>query len=163
MKVSESAIRHPVTTLMVFAAIFLLGMVSLTRLELELFPDVSLPTVGIFTSYPGVGPHEVESGVTKPLEEVLSRLSGVKQISSTSSEGISLIILNFDWSKNLDTIVSDVREQISQVENRLPDGVERSGIFKFSPQNLPSLVLNIYANTQGFDIRRLAERDFLRR
>ena len=121
MKVSESAIRHPITTFMVFAAIFLLGMVSLSRLELELFPNISLPTVGVFTSYPGVGPHEVESGVTKPLEEVLSSLSGVKEISSTSSEGISLIILNFDWSKNLDNIVSEVREQISQVENRLPD------------------------------------------
>lgn len=161
MKISESAIRHPITTLMIFAAVLLLGVVSLNRLELEMFPDISLPTVAIFTAYPGVGPYEVESGVTKPLEEVLSSLNGVKQISSTSSEGISFVVLNFDWSKKLDNIVPEVREQISQIEDQLPDGVERSAIFKFNPQHLPSLILNVYANTRGFDIRRLAEREIV--
>lgn len=146
---------------MFFLALFLLGVVSLSRLELELFPDISMPTVAIFTAYPGVGPYEVESGVTKPLEEVLSSLSGVEQISSTSSEGVSLVILNFEWSKNLDNIVSEVREQISKIEGDLPEGVDRPGIFKFNPQNLPTLVINVYAKTRGFDIRRLAEREIV--
>ena len=146
---------------MFFAALFLLGVVSLNRLELELFPDISMPTVAIFTAYPGVGPYEVESGITKPLEEVLSSLNGVEQISSTSSEGVSLVILNFDWSKDLDNIVSEVREEISKIENQLPEGTERSAIFKFNPQHLPTLVINVYAKSTGFDIRRLAEREIV--
>ena len=79
--------------------------------------------------------------------------------SSTSSEGISLIILNFSWSKNLDNVVPEIREKISQIEDLLPDATERSGIVKFNPQTLPSLVLNVYARTQGIDIRRLAEEE----
>ena len=133
MKITETAIRHPITTSMFFLALFLLGAVSLSRLELELFPDISMPTVAIFTAYPGVGPYEVESGITKPIEEALSSLNGVEQVSSTSSEGVSLVILNFDWSKDLDNIVSEVREEISKIEDQLPEGVQRSGIFKFNP------------------------------
>ena len=159
MKISESAIRHPITTPMLFSALFILGMFSLSRLELELFPDVNMPTVAVFTAYPGAGPYEVESGATKPIEEALSTLNGIEQISSTSSEGISLIILNFSWSKNLDNVVPEIREKISQIEDRLPEATERSGIFKFNPQTLPSLVLNVYARTQGIDIRRLAEEE----
>ena len=159
MKISESAIRHPITTFMMFIALFILGAFSLSRLELELFPDITMPTVGIFTSYPGVGPYEVESGVTKPLEEALSSLNGVEEISSTSSESISLIILNFSWSKDLDNIVPEIREKISQIEDSLPDGVERSAIFKFNPQQLPSMVFNVYSQSRGIDIRRLAENE----
>ena len=159
MKVANSAIRHPITTLMVFIALFMVGMFSLSRLELELFPDISMPTVAIFTRYRGVGPYEVESGVSKPIEEALSSLNGVEKISSTSSEGVSVVMLNFSWSKNLDNIVSEVREQLTQIEDYLPEGVERPGIFKFNPQLLPTMVLNVYARASGIDIRRLAEEE----
>lgn len=159
MKIAGLAIRHPITTLMVFIALFVIGMFSLSRLELELFPDISMPTVAIFTRYAGVGPHEVESGVSKPIEEALSSLNGVKKISSTSSEGVSVVMLNFSWSKNLDNIVSDVREQLTQIEDFLPEGVDRPGIFKFNPQLLPSMVLNVFTGARGIDLRRLAEEE----
>ena len=161
MKVTRFSIRHPITTLMFFCAVFLLGMVSLSRLPLDLFPDISMPTVAIFTPYPGVGPFEVESGITKPIEEALSSLNGVENISSTSSEGISLTIVNFDWSADMDTVVSDIREQLNQIEDSLPEGAERSGIFKFNPQQLPSIVANIYTQTTGIDIRRLVEKEIV--
>ena len=159
MKVANIAIRHPITTLMVFIALFMVGVFSLSRLELELFPDMSMPTVAIFTRYSGVGPYEVESGVSKPIEEALSSLNGVEKISSTSSEGVSVVMLNFSWSKNLDNIVSDVREQLTQIEDFFPEGVERPGIFKFNPQLLPTMVLNVYTRMSGIDIRRLAEEE----
>ena len=146
---------------MVFIALFILGLVSLSRLALDLFPDVSMPTVGIFTIYPGVGPYEVESGVTKPIEEALQSVNGISETSSTSSEGISLVIANFEWSKDMDAAVLDVREAINGIEDILPEGTERSGIFKFNPQFLPSLVFNVYTETTGIDVRRLAEKQIV--
>lgn len=161
MKITALAIRHPVTTIMVFLGLFILGLVSLSRLELELFPDISMPTVAIFTAYPGVGPFEVESAITKPIEEELSTINGVEQISSTSSEGVSVVIVNFAWSKDMDTVVSEIREVLMQIEESFPEGVERSGVFKFNPQHLPSIVYNVYSETQGIDVRKLAEEEIV--
>ncbi len=143
---------------MAFAGLFLLGVVSLSRLALDLFPDVSMPTLAVFTAYPGVGPYEVESGVTKPIEEALTSVNGIERISSTSAEGVSMIVANFAWSKDMDAAVADVREAINAIEDSLPEGAERSGIYKFNPQLLPSLVFNVYTETKGIDVRHLAEK-----
>lgn len=97
MKITEAAVKHPITTIMVFLALFLLGLVSLTMLGLELFPNVTYPTVMVVTVYPGVGPYEIESQVTDQIEDVVSTMNGIKEVSSTSSEGVSMVTLNFDW------------------------------------------------------------------
>ncbi len=161
MKVAEISIKHPITTLMLFSALFLLGFVSLNQLALDLFPDVSMPTAAIYTPYPGVGPFEVESGLTKPIEEAVSSVNGIQSISSTSAEGVSMITANFDWSKDMDVVVSELREALNQIEENLPEGAERSGIFKFNPQLLPSLVFNVYTETKGIDTRTLTQKEII--
>src|SRR5512145_1998511 len=120
MKISETSVKHPITVIMIFIAVCLLGFVSLNRLGLELFPDITFPTVVVYTIYPGVGPQEVEAGITKPMESAVATLNGVKEISSTSSEGISLVIINFAWGTNMDTIVPEVREKIAVIEDDMP-------------------------------------------
>ncbi len=121
MKLTESAVRHPITTLMVFIAVLSLGFISLGGVGLELFPDISLPTAVVYTVYPGVGPFEVESRVTKPLENALATMSGVETISSTSSEGFSFITAAFTWDTNMDTLVMDIREKVNAVVDTLPE------------------------------------------
>ncbi len=143
MKLPGSSVKHPVTTFMVFLALFILGIISLTRLGLELFPDISFPAAVVFTAYPGVGPEEVESGITKPIEEAVSTLNGVEQISSISSEGVSMVIINFTWVTNMDTIVPEIREKISGIEDDLPEASERPAIVRFNPEFLPTIVLNV--------------------
>lgn len=157
MKVTETAVKHPITTIMVFLALFILGLVSLSMLGLELFPNVTYPTVMIVTVYPGVGPYEIESSVTDPIEDAVSSMNGIKEVSSISNEGVSMITLNFDWGKDLETIVVDVREKLNDVESELPEGIERPSIFKFNPEQLPSLIFNLSTKTTGIDVRQLAE------
>lgn len=161
MKITEVAVQHPVTTFMVFLGLSLIGVVSLLGLELDLFPDVTYPTAAVFTVYPGVGPLEVESGVAKPIENALSTLNGVKQISSSSNEGICIVIINFNWGTNMDTIVSEIREKLIEVEDSLPEGAERPMIFRFNPEQLPSLVFTFSTSTQGIDIRSLVEKEIV--
>lgn len=157
MKVTEAAVKHPITTIMVFLALFILGLVSLSMLGLELFPNVTYPTVMVATVYPGVGPYEIESAVTDPIEDAVSSMNGIKEVSSTSSEGVSLVTLNFDWGKDLESIVVDVREKLNDVESDLPEGIERPNIYKFNPEQLPSLIFNLSTKTTGIDVRQLAE------
>ncbi len=157
MKITETAVKHPITTIMVFLALFILGLVSLSMLGLELFPNVTYPTVMVVTVYPGVGPYEIESQVTDPIEDVVSTMNGIKEVSSTSSEGVSMITLNFNWGTDLEMIVVDVREKLNDAESELPENIERPKIFKFNPEQLPSLIFNISTKTTGIDVRKLAE------
>ena len=157
MKLTEGAVKHPITTIMIFLALFILGLVSLSMLGLELFPNVSFPTVVVVTVYPGVGPYEIESSVTEPIEDTLSSMNGIKEVSSTSSEGVSIVTLNFDWGTDLESIIGDVREKLNEAEGELPEGIERPKIFKYNPEHLPTLIFNLSSKTSGIDVRLLAE------
>ncbi|RKX78045.1 MAG: hypothetical protein DRP87_07410 [Spirochaetes bacterium] len=157
MKLPHASVKHPVTVSMVFLGLFILGLVSLSRLGLELFPDITMPTVAIFTVYPGVSPYEIESSVTRPIEEVVSSLNGVEEVSSTSSEGVSMVIINFTWGTNMETVVPEIREKLNTIQDDLPEGAEMPGIYKFNPEHIPSLTLNISAGLKGIDVRRLVE------
>jgi HAE1 family hydrophobic/amphiphilic exporter-1 len=161
MKLTDLSVKHPVTTTMVFLAMLILGLVSLSQLGLELLPDISYPTAVVFTAYPGVGPEEIESSLTEPVEDAVSTLNGVKRLSSVSSEGVSMVIINFSWRTNMDTIVSQIREKVTAIEDDLPDAAERPSIVRFNPEFLPTIVLNVSSPTPGLDLRRLAEQSIV--
>ncbi len=161
MKLPDLSVKHPVTTAMVFLALLILGLVSLSQLGLELLPDISFPTAVVFTPYPGVGPEEIESSLTEPIEDAVSTLNGVKRISSVSSEGVSMVVINFTWQTNMDTIVSEIREKVTAIEDDLPETAERPSIVRFNPEFLPSIVLNVSSPTAGLDLRRLAEQSIV--
>jgi HAE1 family hydrophobic/amphiphilic exporter-1 len=161
MKLPDLSVKHPVTTFMVFLALLILGLVSLSQLGLELLPDISFPTTVVFTPYPGVGPEEIESSLTEPIEDAVSTLNGVERISSVSSEGVSMVVINFTWRTNMDTIVSEIREKVTAIEDDLPAAAERPSIVRFNPEFLPSIVLNVSSPTPGLDLRRLAEQEIV--
>ena len=161
MKLPALSVKRPVTTIMVFVALLVLGLVSLSRLGLELLPDISYPTAVVFTPYPGVGPEEIESSLTEPIEDAVSTINGVERISSVSSEGVSMVVLNFTWRTNMETVVSEIREKVTAIEDDLPSAAERPAIVRFNPEFLPSIVLTVSSPAAGLDLRRLAKQSIV--
>ena len=109
MSIPRFAIQRPVMMTMISAVIVLLGIISLTRLPVDLLPDISQPTINVRVNYAGVGPLEMEELITRPLEQQLSAVSGVRQMNSTSSEGNSQIQMNFEWGHDLNEAMDDIR------------------------------------------------------
>jgi len=157
VSISRLAVKHPVTSTMVFAAFFILGIISLGRIGQELFPNVEFPTLVVITPSAGVGPREIESTITIPIEGAVAAVSGIETISSTSLDSVSQMVLGFASGTNLDVAVNDIREALNEIEGDFPSGTERGRIFRFSASQLPSLRLNLYARTEGIDLRRLTE------
>jgi hydrophobic/amphiphilic exporter-1 (mainly G- bacteria), HAE1 family len=161
MRLPERALKFPITTILLFVTLGGVGFISLRRLGLELFPNVGYPTAAIVTPYVGVGPFEVESSVSRPLEEAVSTISGVEKVRSTSEEGFSLVIVNFTWGTDMAAVVPEIREKISAIESDLPEGVDRSRIFKFNPQVLPVFTFTVSTPVEDTDVRRMVEKTIL--
>ena len=157
MSIPRAAVRHPVTSTMLFCAMLLLGIISLSRIGLELFPDVNLPSAVVITPAPGVSPFDVEEQITRPLEDSLSTIAGVQELQSTSEEGVSQVVVAFESGTDLDTVVPDVRERVNDVTGDFPSGTEDSAIFRFSAGMVPTLQIVALTETEGIDIRRLVE------
>lgn len=161
MSIPRLAVKHPVTATMVFAAFFVLGIISLTRIGQELFPDVNLPTAIVFTTNPGVGPYEMESGVSRRIESAFAGLDGVESISSESYESMSMVQVGFVSGTDLDIMLPEIREAINTVSQNFPQGTERPLIFKFSSNTLPSLRVNVFTESEGINIRDLIESEVI--
>lgn len=157
MKLTDTSIRRPVTTAMIVLALVVFGVIGITRMQVDLFPDVTVPMVVVATVYPGAGPLEVESEVTDPMEEGLGTVGGLTDITSNSSENISVIFLQFDWGTNLDAVASDIRDQLDIVQARLPDDVQRPFIFKFDPSMMPLLQMGMAGNIDETELAEIAE------
>ena len=157
MNISKLSVNRPVFVFMVFIAILVLGVVSLSRIGLDLFPDINFPVVAVITEYPDVGPFEVESQVTEPLEGAVGTVNGIERITSTSTEGSSLVIIEFTWGTDVDQAASDVRERVDLVRNFLPDDAERPTIVKFDPSIIPVMIFGMSGMSNIADMRRLAE------
>ncbi|MGE3179566.1 MAG: efflux RND transporter permease subunit, partial [Vicinamibacterales bacterium] len=131
MSVPRFAIQRPVMMTMISSIIILLGTISLTRLPVDLLPDISQPTINVRVNYDGVGPLEIEELITRPLEQQLSAIAGLQQINSTSREGGSTIQMNFTWGHDLNEAMDDIRTRIDRVRGRLPEDSDPPIIAKF--------------------------------
>jgi len=160
MNVSRHAINRPVTTTMIYLAVAFLGIIAFLRLPVDLLPDISFPTLSVTTNYSGAGPREVEREVTILLENVLSTVPGVTQISSSSTEGRSSISLRFNWGTDLDAAANEVRPAIDRARNRLPTGAEIPRVAKFDPNLFPIVLLGIESRGDLSALRDLAEKEF---
>lgn len=155
MNISDLSIKRPVTTFMVVMIILILGAVSLTNLKLDLYPDVSLPYAIVTTQYEGAGPEEVESIVTANLERILTTVSDLKTMNSVSSEGSSLIMMEFNTGTDLDMALLDVREKIDIVQGMLPGGVSDPTVIKLDPNMLP--IINLGISQEGKEASELLQ------
>src|SRR3989338_8296773 len=143
MSLPAFSLRRPVTVFMIFTGIVLLGFISWNRLPQELFPPITYPQLTVLTTYKDAAPEEIEILVTKPLEETIGTVSGLKRISSISKEETSIITADFNWGTNMDFASLGVREKIDLVKERLPRGCEEPVVIKYNPFDLPVMVLSI--------------------
>lgn len=160
MILSEFGIKRPVTVLMIFIGITVIGIVALLNINIDLFPDMSYPIVAIMTDYSGVGPAEVEAMVTKPYESAISMVRDVKDVYSTSKEGSSMVMAYFNWGTDIDAAAIDVREKIDLVKDHLPSGVQNPVIVKFDPSLMPLMVVGISSNRGLAELKQYAEDNF---
>ncbi len=154
MKLSDFSIKRSVTTAMVILMVLLIGTVALSRLSLDLYPDITFPGAAIITNYEGVGSEEIENLISKQIESSVATVEGVKSINSTSSMGTSTVVVEFNWDRNMDFAVQDLREQVDLISNAvLPENAESPIIFKFDPSMLP--IMNYGVSAAGLEIDEL--------
>ncbi|KZE38318.1 cation transporter [Bhargavaea cecembensis] len=156
MKISGFSIRRPVFTIVTMFLVLILGIVSFIKIPLTLIPELNPPVAVVVTSYPGAGPEEVSEKVTRPLENSLSTLPGLKSIQSMSQEGANLIFLQFDWSTEIDDVQMDVLQRIDQTP--VPDDSGKPQFMKFDPSQFPVIQLSLRSGNESGDIREIAER-----
>ena len=166
MSIPRLAIERPVTMFMLSGVIILIGLLSLSRLPVDLMPDISLPSITVRVGYPGVGPLEIEELVTRPLEQALSAVAGLERIESTSSEGSSRVTLNFAWGTDLNEAADDVRNRLDRVRGRFPEEAEAPIMFKFDANTFPIMGVGVEGDAAQFDrvkLREIAEHSLSQR
>jgi len=141
MKLAQISVNRPVTTLMIFVAMVVLGLVSMSMLGLDLMPELEIPSVSIITGYEGAGPEEIETLITEPMEDTLSTISGVDEVISVSKEGVSTVTLRFEWGEKIDESINDVRERIDLIRDMLPEEADNPIIFKFDLSMIPIAII----------------------
>jgi HAE1 family hydrophobic/amphiphilic exporter-1 len=150
MFISDLAVKRPVLTTVFILTFVILGFVSYSRLVIELFPSIDFPFVTVNVIYPGAGPAEIESQVTKPVEDAVSTISGVKRIDSIVGEGFSLTIIEFELEMDVDIVAMDVRDKIDATKYELPSDIEDPVIEKFDVNAFPIMNLAVYGD-RGLD------------
>ncbi|MCX5787326.1 MAG: efflux RND transporter permease subunit, partial [Elusimicrobia bacterium] len=137
MKISDVCIERPVFTTMMMCALVVIGAFSFRRLGLDLFPNIDLPFVIVSTTLPGSGPEEIETSITKPIEEAVNTISGIDNLKATSYEGMSQVFITFLLEKNIDVASQEVRDAVSRVQRDLPEGTDPPVVQKFDPGSMP--------------------------
>ena len=157
MSIAQGPVNRPILTFIIFIIIIILGLVSLSRLSIDLMPEITYPTISVITNYGNVGPQEMEDLVTRPIEEALAAVQRVEEINSTSTEGRSLVRVSFTWGTDLDVAVNDIRDRIDRVLGRLPEDIERPMIRKFDLSAFPISIVGISSNLNPLELRQLVE------
>ena len=145
MSLYSSAVKRPITTLLCFVTVVILGLFSLAKLPIDLYPDIDTNSIMVITMYPGASAKDIEQNVTKPLENALNSVEHLKHVTSTSRENTSVITLEFEYGYDIDVLTNDVRDKLDMVESMLPDDVNNPIIFKFSTDMIPICLLSVEA------------------
>lgn len=146
MSLYSSAVKKPVTTILVFVAVVIIGLFSLLKLPIDLYPDIDTNTIMVMTTYSGASSQDIEQNVTRPLENTLNSVEHLKHITSNSKENISIITLEFEYGYDIDVLTNSVRDKLDMVSSMLPDDAETPIIFKFSTDMIPIVLLSAQAN-----------------
>lgn len=147
MKISSWAVKRPISVFMAMAVVLLLGGVSLFKLSIDLLPKMNIPVAVVSTQYLGAGPFEVENMVTKPIEKSMATVHNIKRISSSSSEGISAVIIEFNQNADMDFSTLEMREKIDLIKGFLPDEATYPIVLKIDPGAMPIMSVAI----SGYD------------
>lgn len=157
MKIHETAIKRPVTVLMCILIVIVLGFVSLSKVSIDLMPNINFPIAVVVTSYSGAGPQEIETIVTKNIENAIATVSNIKTIQSQSSSGTSLVIAEFNSGTDMDFATLHMREKIDIVKKFLPSEVENPMVIKADLSMMPIVSLGIKGNMDEAKLKKFVE------
>jgi len=158
MNLPRFSIQRPVTTVMIFAGVILFGFISLSKLPQELFPPITYPQLTVVTTYENAAPEEIETLITKPVEEAIGTVSGLRRLKSVSKEGLSLVIAEFGWAQNMDFAALRMREKIDLIKERLPRESEEPLVMKYNPFEMPIMTLSITGDRSPEKVREISRR-----
>ncbi len=159
MSLPQFSVNKRVTVTMMVLIIILLGCISFSKLGLDLLPEIEYPIVSVMTTYPGVASKEIEEQITRPVEESVSMINGVKSVSSNSEEGVSVVIVEFEWGTNLDFAAQDIRDRIGLIETWLPEDAGTPLVLKFDLSMMPVVFYGITGDCNLNELRKvLSER-----
>ncbi len=145
MKIYESAVRKPVSTIMIFIAVLVMGGFSLRNLAIDMYPEMDMPMLMVMTSYPGANATDIETNITRVLEDQLNTVNNLKELTSNSADNFSLIMLELEWGSDVTEAANDVRDVISRAGSLLPDEAEDPTVWKFSSSMIPIAYLSVTA------------------
>ncbi len=157
MSIYKTAVDKPISTILIFAAVVVLGVFSMTKLPIDQLPEIDPPYISVMTTYPGANGSEIETNVTKQIENILNSTDGLKEITSTSKDNISVVMLEFQWGMNLDDVVGDIRSYLDMIYDNLPDGCSRPIVFKFNSSSMPIMQYAITAKESYPGLERILE------
>jgi hydrophobic/amphiphilic exporter-1 (mainly G- bacteria), HAE1 family len=159
MKITRAAVGRPVTTVMFFLIVIVLSAVSLSRLPIDLMPDVTYPSISVVVDYPGAGPEEIENLVSRRIEEVMGSVSNVERVVTRSMEERAVVSIRFAWGSDLDEVANEVRQRIDRIRGSLPEDVEPPVLYKYDFNMSPILRLGIASPDLDLTaLRTLAEK-----
>ncbi|UFJ40855.1 efflux RND transporter permease subunit [Brevibacillus humidisoli] len=157
MKISKHSIERPVTVMMGVLIVIILGIISLTRIPIDLYPDIEIPTAAVITSYSGVGPEEIENLITKPVENAISTVAGLKSLRSTSREGSSMVMAEFDYGTDMDEVIAEMQQKLERAKRSLPDDVDTPTVANYDPNSSPVLTFAVSSEMDAAQLKALVE------
>ncbi|HBD95898.1 MAG: acriflavin resistance protein [Spirochaetes bacterium GWF1_31_7] len=160
MSLSKTIVNRPTTIFILFLILVGIGFYASSDLAIDLYPDIDIPTLVLICDSKGSGPEEIEKRITRPLESVLGSVSGIKEITSTSSDGGCTLILSFNYGTNMSEAINNVRDKLDLVKRYLPEEASTPSIFKFDPSAIPILYIAMQGNRTPEELRKIAE-DFV--
>ncbi|MDR1307427.1 MAG: efflux RND transporter permease subunit [Treponema sp.] len=163
MSVAKAVVSKPTTVFIIFCLLIGLGMFALVNLHIDLFPEINPPYLLVMTQYTGAGPEEVERTITRPLEAALTSVSSLEEVSSSSSKGSSMVIMEFTYGTDLTDAANSVRDSLERVRTILPTGAESPMIFKLDPSMMPIMGLTVMGNRSPEELREIADNTIIPR
>ncbi|HUV29638.1 MAG TPA: efflux RND transporter permease subunit [Acidobacteriota bacterium] len=163
MNITRLAVHRPVATAMVFLIIIILGVMALRYLPVDLLPQIEYPRLSISTSYPNVGPEEIETIITDRIENAVASVSNIEEVRSRSSEGRSRVTLEFAQGTDIDAAANDVRAALDRIRDDFPPEVDLPRIWKFDPDNFPVVILGAHSSRSLDELTRILEREIAQR
>ena len=153
----ETVVKRPVTILMVIVSVIILGIVSLSKLSIDFMPSIEVPYVSIYTSYRNSGPEEIEKSVTKLVEGAVATVNNIKNITSTSIENFSNVLVEFNWGTDLTEATEDIREALEQITDLLPDNADTPVIRKFNMDDTSLMEVAVYGMNDQAALYNIAD------
>ena len=145
MKIYESAVRKPVSTVLLFVGVMVFGLFSLMNLAVDQYPEIEIPQISVITMYPGANAAEIETNITRVLEDNLNTVSNLKKLTSKSQDNVSMITVEFEYGSDLNEGANEIRDVVSRVQSMLPDDIDYPTIFKFSTSMIPVMMIAVTA------------------